>query len=85
VAPLVTFLVSDRARHLTGQIYAINGGEIGVYNQPAVVRTMTKPARWTAEEIAERIDAGIGFERLPILDMLDTMAAAAARKKGAPS
>src|SRR6187551_99600 len=27
VAPLVTFLVSDRARHLTGQIYSINGGE----------------------------------------------------------
>ena len=47
VAPLVTFLVSDRARHLTGQIYAINGGEIGVYNQPVVVRTMSKPGRWT--------------------------------------
>jgi hypothetical protein len=42
VAPLVTFLVSDRARHLTGQIYSINGGEIGVYNQPVIVRTMKK-------------------------------------------
>jgi hypothetical protein len=52
VAPLVTFLVSDRARHLTGQIYSINGGEIGVYNQPAVVRTMKKDGRWTPEEIA---------------------------------
>ena len=83
VAPLVTFLVSDRARHLTGQIYSINGGEIGVYNQPVVVRTMKKQGRWKAEEIAERIDAGIGFERLPILDMLDTMAAAAAKKKNA--
>ena len=81
VAPLVTFLVSDRARHLTGQIYSINGGEIGVYNQPVVVRTMTKPGRWSAEEIAEKIDKGIGEERLPILDMLDKMAAAAARKK----
>ena len=83
VAPLVTFLVSDRARHLTGQIYSINGGEIGVYNQPVIVRTMSKEGRWTAEEIAGRIDAGVGFERLPILDILDTMAAAAAKKKGA--
>jgi NAD(P)-dependent dehydrogenase (short-subunit alcohol dehydrogenase family) len=83
VAPLVTFLVSDRARHLTGQIYSINGGEIGVYNQPVIVRTMAKEGRWTAEEIAGRIDSGIGFERMPILDMLDTMAAAAAKKKGA--
>jgi NAD(P)-dependent dehydrogenase (short-subunit alcohol dehydrogenase family) len=83
VAPLVSYLVSDRARHLTGQIYAVNGGEIGVYNQPVVVRTMTKPERWTPEEIALRIDAGIGSERLPILDLLDQMAAAAAKKKGA--
>jgi NAD(P)-dependent dehydrogenase (short-subunit alcohol dehydrogenase family) len=83
VAPLVTFLVSDRARHITGQIYSINGGEIGVYNQPVVVRTMTKTGRWTPEEIAERIDAGIGAERLPILDLLDKMATAAAKKKSA--
>jgi len=83
VAPLVTYLVSDRARHLTGQIYSINGGEIGVYNQPVVVRTMSKPGRWTPEEIATRIDGDLGFERMPILDMIDQMAAAAARKKGA--
>jgi NAD(P)-dependent dehydrogenase (short-subunit alcohol dehydrogenase family) len=81
VAPLVTFLVSERARHITGQIYSINGGEIGVYNQPVVVRTMKKEGRWTPEEIAQRIDSGVGTERLPILDMLDTMAAAAAKKK----
>ena len=83
VAPLVSFLVSDRARHITGQIYSINGGEIGVYNQPAIVRTMKKQGRWTPDEIAARIDDGIGAERLPILDMLDTMAAAAAAKKKA--
>lgn len=82
VAPLVTYLVSDRARHLTGQIYSINGGEIGVYNQPEVVRTMSKEGRWNPEEIAEQIDLGIGCERLPILDMLDRMAAAAKKKKG---
>lgn len=81
VAPLVTFLVSERARHLTGQIYDINGGRIGVYNQPRVVRSMEKEGRWSAEEIAGCIDAEIGSERMPILDMLDTMAAAAAKKK----
>lgn len=83
VAPLVTFLVGERARHITGQIYSINGGKIGVYNQPVQVREMEKDGRWTAEEIADRIDDGIGQERLPILDMLETMATAAAAKKKA--
>ena len=81
VAPLVTFLAGERARHITGQIYAINGGKIGVYNQPIQVREMEKEGRWSAEEIADRIDEGVGQERLPILDMLDKMAAAAAKKK----
>ena len=81
VAPLVTFLVGERARHITGQIYSINGGKIGVYNQPVQVREMEKEGRWSAEEIADQIDEGVGQERLPILDMLDTMAAAAAKKK----
>jgi len=81
VAPLVTFLIGERARHITGQIYSINGGKIGVYNQPAQVRSMEKEGRWDAEEIADQIDDGVGQERLPILDMLDKMAAAAAAKK----
>ncbi len=81
VAPLVTFLIGERARHITGQIYSINGGKIGVYNQPAQVRSMEKAGRWDAEEIADQIDDGVGQERLPILDMLDKMAAAAAAKK----
>jgi hypothetical protein len=43
---------------------------------------MSKAGRWKPEEIAEQIDSEIGSERLPILDMLDQMAAAAKKKKG---
>jgi hypothetical protein len=78
VAPLVTFLLGDRARHVTGQVYSINGGRIGVYNQPAEVRSMWKNGRWTPEEIADNLDRGVGQERLLLLDRLEMMEKAAA-------
>ena len=33
VAPMITFLLGDRARHITGQTYTVNGGRIAVWNQ----------------------------------------------------
>jgi NAD(P)-dependent dehydrogenase (short-subunit alcohol dehydrogenase family) len=81
VAPLVTFLFGEKARHITGQIYTINGGRIAVWNQPQEIREMTKDGRWTAEEIADQLDEKVGQERLPILDRLDEMAKAAAEAK----
>ncbi|MCH2173762.1 SDR family oxidoreductase [Myxococcota bacterium] len=81
VAPLVTYLAGDRARHITGQVYSINAGKIGIYNQPAELRSMWKDGRWDADEIADHIDAGIGQEPMPILARLKAMAAAAAAQK----
>ncbi len=81
VAPLVTFLVGERARHITGQTYTINGGRIAVWNQPTEVRDMTKDGRWTVQEIADKIDDAVGQERMSILDRLDAMAKAAADGK----
>jgi len=81
VAPIVSYLLSDRARHITGQIYHINGGDIGVYNQPEVVRHMWKDRRWTAAEIADHLDGMLGQEPMPIIARLDMMAKAAAEKK----
>lgn len=76
VAPLVVFLLSDRARHITGQVYTINGGKIAVWNQPAEVREMIKQGRWAPEEIAARFEE-IGQERMPLLDRLEELKRAA--------
>ncbi|MBM3672477.1 MAG: SDR family oxidoreductase [Actinobacteria bacterium] len=80
VAPMVVYLLGDKARHVTGQVYTANDGIIAVWNQPAEVRQMHKDGRWTPEEIAERFDE-VGQERQPMLDRLDAMAKAAAEKK----
>ena len=76
VAPMACFLLSDKARDVTGQVYTANGGRIAVWNQPVEVREMRKDGRWTVNEIASRFDE-VGQEEMPILERLKAMEAAA--------
>jgi NAD(P)-dependent dehydrogenase (short-subunit alcohol dehydrogenase family) len=70
VAPMVVYLLSDRASHITGQIYTAVGPRIAVWNQPQEVRSMTTDGRWTPEQIADRIDEEIGTEEMPLMGPL---------------
>jgi NAD(P)-dependent dehydrogenase (short-subunit alcohol dehydrogenase family) len=70
VAPMVVFLLSDRAKHITGQIYTAVGPRVAVWNQPMEVRSMTTDGRWTPEQIADRIDEEVGQEEMPLLQPL---------------
>jgi NAD(P)-dependent dehydrogenase (short-subunit alcohol dehydrogenase family) len=76
VAPMVCFLLSDRARDVTGQVYTANAGRIAVWNQPVGVREMRKDGRWTVDEIASRFSE-VGQEEMPILERLKAMEQAA--------
>jgi NAD(P)-dependent dehydrogenase (short-subunit alcohol dehydrogenase family) len=67
VAPMVAYLLGDRARHVTGQIYTAVGNKIAVWNQPMEVRSMFNNERWTPDLIAERLDDEIGWETMPFL------------------
>jgi NAD(P)-dependent dehydrogenase (short-subunit alcohol dehydrogenase family) len=78
VAPMVVYLLSDRARHVTGQVYTVVGPKIAVWNQPAEVRAVYAPGRWTPEEIAARLDSTVGQEPLALLAKLEAYRTAAA-------
>jgi NAD(P)-dependent dehydrogenase (short-subunit alcohol dehydrogenase family) len=78
VAPMVVYLLSDKAKHVTGQVYTVVGSKIAVWNQPAEVRAMWAKGRWTPELIAERLDATVGQERMGMIDRLEEMRRAAA-------
>ena len=67
---MVTFLASDRARHITGQVVGVRGTEVSVYSHPAPIRTVSAPADWTAERLAEVWDRALGQDRLRRLDAL---------------
>jgi NAD(P)-dependent dehydrogenase (short-subunit alcohol dehydrogenase family) len=85
VAPLAVYLLSDQARHITGQVYTAVGGKIAVWSQPRELRAMYKDGRWTPEEIAARLDTQIGVEAMPQLAKIEEMrrAAAASEKPNA--
>jgi NAD(P)-dependent dehydrogenase (short-subunit alcohol dehydrogenase family) len=83
VAPLVVYLLSDRARHITGQVYTAVGAKIAVWNQPREVRAVYADGRWTPETIAERLDSTVGQERMPLLDQLEEYRKAAEAKAAA--
>jgi Dehydrogenases with different specificities (related to short-chain alcohol dehydrogenases) len=76
VAPMVAFLLGDRSRHVTGQVYTANGGRLAVWNQPTEVREMRTDGRWTPDGIAARFEE-LGQEPMPILERLAAMADAA--------
>jgi NAD(P)-dependent dehydrogenase (short-subunit alcohol dehydrogenase family) len=79
IAPMVVFLLSDKARQITGQVYTVSGGKIAVWNQPVETRAMFKDGRWTPEEIEARLPGSVGVERMGLIDRLEAMRQAAAK------
>ena len=57
IAPLVVYLVSDAAREVTGQVFAVRGSEIVLFSQPRPTRTLHRQGGWTAAALAEAIPA----------------------------
>src|SRR5215831_756958 len=60
IAPVVTFLASDRAAHITGQVVGVRGNEVSIYAQPAPLRTLTGTEPWTGESLAAVWDRALG-------------------------
>jgi NAD(P)-dependent dehydrogenase (short-subunit alcohol dehydrogenase family) len=62
VAPFATYLATDAAAAINGQIFVVMGGVVSLLNYPAPIRTMTKATRWTPEEIAALFPSTLGME-----------------------
>jgi NAD(P)-dependent dehydrogenase (short-subunit alcohol dehydrogenase family) len=71
IAPVVAFLASDRAAHITGQVIGVRGPEVSVYSHPAPIRTAVAQNAWTPEALADSWDRLLGQDRLRRLDAMN--------------
>src|SRR5213594_2323865 len=70
IAPVVAFLASDRAAHVTGQVIHVRGNQVTLWSHPAPLRAITSREGWTPEALAEVYDQALGQDRLRRLDAL---------------
>jgi NAD(P)-dependent dehydrogenase (short-subunit alcohol dehydrogenase family) len=51
IAPVVTWLASDRSQHVTGQIFHVGRGLVGIMQQPRVIRSFKTEHIWELDEL----------------------------------
>ena len=68
IAPLCTYLASEQAGHVTGQVFHQRGGELSVYGLPRPLRTVHRHGGWTVEGIAENAMPNLEVQFSPIED-----------------
>ncbi|MFI2211983.1 SDR family oxidoreductase [Streptomyces sp. NPDC020141] len=67
VAALVVYLLSERAREITGQVYTVAGPKIAVWAQPRELRAGYAEGGWTPRSIAEFLPSTVGIDPMPLL------------------
>lgn len=53
IAPLATYLFSDQAKEVSGQIFSVRNNEISLFSQPRPIRSVHTAQGWTPESISE--------------------------------
>src|SRR5215467_2491475 len=66
IAPLVTYLASDRAEGITGQIFGVRNNEVFLFSQPRPVRTLHRSDGWTAEKLDQQLKGAFGSSLTPL-------------------
>ena len=66
IAPLVSFLLSDAAADITGQVFVVRGNEVMLMSQPRPIKTMARPDGWTEETLAGQFAPAIRTSLVPL-------------------
>jgi NAD(P)-dependent dehydrogenase (short-subunit alcohol dehydrogenase family) len=56
IAPVALYLASERSDWLTGRVISSAGFEVGLYENPQVIRQLSAPAPWEYDRLATAIE-----------------------------
>lgn len=59
VAPMVCYLATEQAGSVNGRIFYASGGQISLFSNPEMVRSIFKEGRWTLDELMRLIPGSI--------------------------
>jgi NAD(P)-dependent dehydrogenase (short-subunit alcohol dehydrogenase family) len=62
VAPLVTYLLSDLAESMMGQVLRLEGPELSILHHPSIPDNRILRPKWTVEDIAAAIEGPLATE-----------------------
>ena len=51
IAPVVTWLASEKSQHVTNQIFHVGRGAVGIMQQPALIRSFKSSDVWTLDQL----------------------------------
>ena len=60
VAPIVTYLASERSGWITGRIIHASGYEVALYNNPQPLVRLIGTGPWDGEDLAEHVERSFG-------------------------
>jgi NAD(P)-dependent dehydrogenase (short-subunit alcohol dehydrogenase family) len=66
IAPLVTYLASDRAEGVTGQVFGVRNNEVFLFNQPRPIRSIHRSDGWTPQKLDEQLKGAFGPSLTPL-------------------
>ena len=58
IAPIVAYLLSDAAQHISGQIIGVRGNELYLYSQPRPVRILQNSQGWDQDTLSDQVGEG---------------------------
>jgi NAD(P)-dependent dehydrogenase (short-subunit alcohol dehydrogenase family) len=56
IAPVALYLASERSDWLTGRVISAAGFEVGLYENPQIIRQLSAPAPWEYDRLASAIE-----------------------------
>ena len=66
IAPLAVYLLSDAAKGVTAQVFAVRNNEIFLMSQPRPVRSVQRTEGWTPQQIAEHAMPALQGSFMPL-------------------